>query len=290
MINNQTNISSAICFALLASISMTLVGFFSRFDVSILFLLLVRCFVPLIIMLTLLYYLRITVSLINIKSHFIRSVFFIINQASFFYTVKHSSVLMGTLLFNTAPLFIPILIYLFFKERVKKSIILASIVGLIGVCITLHPSSESFLNVYSIVGIISGFSLACSQIILQKNVRNESNLSCMLWFYVFSTMIAVLISAYAYIFNNYSVFEVDYHSKGLWVVIIGISLSTLSYQFFTGKSYQKWNVKNLAPIMYTSIFFAGILDIIFWNKFPTLIEIFGMLIIIISCIFVIRNR
>lgn len=124
-----------------------------------------------------------------------------INQASFFYACKHGSLLLGVLLFNTAPLFIPILIRFFFGEKTDASTALSIAAGMVGIIIILRPSFHSIQNSVGFIGLLSGLASACSQVILQKNLKNESNISCMFWFYLISTIFSLIVVC-AFILTN----------------------------------------------------------------------------------------
>lgn len=287
----KSDISKAILCSLTASMSMAFMGFFSKSDINIIYLLLVRFFFPLLIISIVIFLIikeRVTAE--NFKTHLLRCCFVFLNQAAFFYTCKHGSLLLAILLFNTAPLFVPILTYLFFNERSNKTTVISIFVGALGVLVILRPSIYSIFNTTALFGLVSGFSLACSQLILQRNVRKESNLSCMFWFYLILTVFSIIIGSIVSIADPAKHFlAVGYNWKTIGI-IIGITLSTLSFQFFTGKSYKLWSLAKLAPIMYSSLIFSAILDFIFWHEIPNLLNILGIIIVVSACINVIRNR
>ncbi|MES0864884.1 EamA family transporter [Ruegeria sp. SCPT10] len=232
------NKRAAVTCSLAASLSMALVGAFSKSDYDIMFLLLIRCLVPLAVVAIAVFCLfREEIGCSNVLSHLIRGLLFLMNQAAFFYTVKHSNVLFGTLMFNMAPLYVPILAFLFYNERTAQKILIAVVIGFFGAIIAIRPQVETLFAPATITGVSSGILLAASQLILQKNVRNEANLSCMFWFYLFSTVLALAVCAIAYFANGYNVLDVSFANSMTWLVVVGISVSSLCFQYFTGKFF-----------------------------------------------------
>ena len=197
---------------------------------------------------------------------------------------------MANLLFNTAPLFIPVIGCLIFNEKVNTRIILSIITGIFGILVIFGNGGNHLLSFTGLVGLLSGLSLAFSQIILHRNIKRESNLSCMFWLYLFSSLFSAIIYVLdAVETTNTSLSIINFSDKQL-LAIVGITISTLFYQFFTGLSYKLSSVVKLAPFIYTSVLFSGLLDFIFWDKVPGMQEIIGMIILAISCIFTIKEQ
>ncbi len=92
----------------------------------------------------------------HIGYHFGRAAFGV--SASFLYmlSMEHISMVNATLLFNTTPIFIPLLSILFLGAVVTKRTWLAIGIGFIGIILIIRPSEQIFTQPGNHIGLASG--------------------------------------------------------------------------------------------------------------------------------------
>jgi len=65
-----------------------------------------------------------------------------------------------------------------------------------------------------------------------------------------------------------------------WLLILGISLSSLFYQVLSTYSYLKAPVRLMSPYVFMQTVFGGILDWIKWNNIPGISTFIGAILLI----------
>lgn len=94
------------------------------------------------------------------SSIFIRVVFSLFAQLFFFISLSNGSLLITILLFNTSPLFIPVIRFLFYKQSVGYFNFACIIISFLGIYLILGVG-EGNVNTYSLCALFCG-SFKCS--------------------------------------------------------------------------------------------------------------------------------
>lgn len=98
--------------------------------------------------------------------HFFRG--FIGALATIFYilAMKTIALMNATLLFNSTPLFIPIIALLFLRAKISLKVWISIVIGFVGVVLILHPRGDLF-QWGDLYGLLSGIALAIAFIFIQ---------------------------------------------------------------------------------------------------------------------------
>ena len=104
--------------------------------------------------------------------------------ASFCYTISilYIPIVNGTLLFNTAPLFIPLLMTVFLKKKVEKSTWFAVLIGFVGIIIIIKPTEAIFTQTGNLVGLFSGFCLAIAYLLMKSLSGTDPNIRIIFYY------------------------------------------------------------------------------------------------------------
>jgi drug/metabolite transporter (DMT)-like permease len=279
-------VEKGIFFITLSCFSSALFGLFikiSASEVAIPFLIVMRFLVPLAICVPI-FYVADTFKKLGKTKHFlahsIRALFIVLSQYCYFYYLTKSSLLNATMLFNTAPIYIPIVSKYIFKDASVKLLSKSIIISLLGVLLLIRPD-ESLLASASWVGVLSGVFLAISQSIYGENVQDDTldeNL-----FYMFSisgvlTTLVLLIFFAEKVPLGIQTLIAQTPIEWLFIFLIGIC--TILNQFFRGVAYLAVKPYLLAPLMNLTVFFAFFFDILIFKKAPDYLSIVGSLLII----------
>lgn len=198
--------------------------------------------------------------------------------ASFVYTISihYIPIVNSTLLFNTAPIFIPILSVIFLKATISRAVWLAVILGFLGILIIIQPTLEIFTQVGNLLGLLSGIFLAIAY--LQMKLLTNSDPSIRIIFYYLG--IGTLIQAPLLFF-----FEEP--SSYLFAVLSGLALVTA--QITLVNAYRFAKASEIGIYQYASVIFVGILDWIIWKSVPPVIDILGVVLVTLAGGLIIYN-
>ena len=198
----------------------------------------------------------------------------------FYYIVKKISLVNSTLLLNTYPLFLPFIALVWFRKKIPLRRVFLLIVGFIGVIFVLQPSLN-FFNTYGLFGLIAGFLIAISIASIRKLAPTE-HAGVMMFYQTLILLIGSLIPA---IF-----FWESITSPIMWLYLLLVGVFAFVYQYFIIKAYTYAPVSKVSVAGYCMVIMGGIFDVIIWNRIPSIWDIIGMALVIISGLFIILDK
>ncbi len=273
-----------IYYMLISSLLLSLFSLFGKFatkDTSFFLLTFLRFSIPFLLMLP---YLLWTCSFhelfatSSIKLQLLRSLCVLVYQYSIFYYLMHSSLLNATVLQNTYPLFLPILERVFFKRPFHKREIVSICVCFAGVLCILQPDRGIFESL-SVVAILAPLGQAGSQLLFGNQARKENPKSTLFYLYFLSsvaTAIVYLFSSEFFMGRN----SLEDYTLFAWVNIVCLGIVSIFNQSFRGMAYQHGKPSALAPFLYCSLIFSGILDWTVFHRLPNWISLAGAALVI----------
>jgi drug/metabolite transporter (DMT)-like permease len=201
--------------------------------------------------------------------------------ASFCYTISmhYIPIVNGTLLFNTAPLFIPLLATLFLKDKIGKSTWLAVLIGFVGVIIIIKPTEAIFTQPGNFIGIFSGIFLAIAYLMMKLLTKTDPGIRIIFYYLGIGTFFQ--IPALFFMETMPGIESLSY------AVLAGVML--LAAQMFLVTGYQYAQASQIGIYQYSSVVFVGIIDWLIWGTIPTWREVIGALLVAFAGIIVIRS-
>ena len=195
--------------------------------------------------------------------HVLRALAIVASQYALFYYFTEGSLTNGVLLINTAPLFIPIVSYVYLRYKASRVVWVSLIVSFVGVICVLKPSSSVF-DYFSIFGFIAGFFVAVSQVLYGVNRERDTLPQNIFLFFLYTSILSLIAFLLTLIYSPFKeVVGSSFLSQGLfWPVlsIICIGFGSVINQYVRGKSYQYAKPASVAPFIYLSVVFAAVLD------------------------------
>ncbi|MRI33531.1 EamA family transporter [Endozoicomonas sp. OPT23] len=177
----------------------------------------------------------------------------------------------AALLRNTGPLFVPLVVWLWLKKKVRKRVVMPMVLGFAGVMLILKPDMEGF-KVWHLVGLASGLLLACSMVGTRTLATTEP--SSRINFYYFS--ISFLCSVPVALAN----WQPVPLSALPYLLYIGASI-WLTMWFYT-RAYGYARASVIAPVNYSGVVFAGLIGWLLWSHIPDATALAGMSMIILA--------
>ncbi|MBK2028838.1 DMT family transporter [Francisella noatunensis] len=213
------------------------------------------------------------------SSIFIRVVFSLFAQLFFFISLSNGSLLITILLFNTSPLFIPVIRFLFYKQSVGYFNFACIIISFLGIYLILGVG-EGNVNTYSLCALFAGVLNAASQVVLYNASKKEDVFIINLWIYTFIGMLLLPFNISAISSLN----EVSMKPVVIWVSV-AIIIFGISSQIFRVKAFKYTKDPSLiAPAMYFSVIVAALLDVVFYDSSIGYMEMIGILMVCVSSI------
>jgi len=185
----------------------------------------------------------------RIGSYAGRIFFGLVSSFLFKIAITKISLLNATLLFNTTPLFVPILAIFLLKTKVPFALWLSLILGFIGVVFIIKPQELLLRDPGNLIGLSAGLIQALAFIFVKKLTATEpvSRIN----FYFFTISALMLLPYILYSWEN--------PPPLVWFWALCAGFMTFSAQFFIVKGYQYADASHVGPFQFASVLFSGII-------------------------------
>lgn len=162
----------------------------------------------------------------------------------------------ANILFFAASLMVPAMAFFFLKEKVGIYRWSAIVIGMCGVMIVAHPSGDMpLLGV--IIALGAAVTHALAQILI-RSLKTESPFTITFYFFVGGMILPGLLMPW--MANPLSAFSV--------MVLLGVGLTGGLGQYFLTTGFQAGPASILAPLAYTGLIWATLLDVMIWDFVP----------------------
>lgn len=175
----------------------------------------------------------------------------------FFYAIGHIPLSSAMVFTYSSPVFIPLVAWLFLKERITGRMMAATLLGLIGVLMVCRPDTGLF-NWIAVVGITSSFLAAMAFVTVRALTDTEPVTRIVLYFALISTFISAIPMLWAW--RPLSAQEYGY--------VIGAGLLATLSQLAMSKAYSYAPAGRIGPATYLAIVIAGFYAWALWGEVP----------------------
>ena len=215
----------------------------------------------------------------NIKSQVLRGILLLTSSLLFFYAISVISLAKALTLAFICPLIVTALSPYFLKERVGRRRWTAVIVGFIGVLLVIRPGIVEF-NWASLASLGTGLCYAIYLIVTRSLKDTDNGLLTLLLTSIIGT---VVLSIYLpFVWVNPSLNQLLLAANMGFIAALAHGLIIISYNFS--------DASKLAPLGYFEIIPNIIIGFIWFSDFPDKYTILGLLVIILSGIYVFRRE
>lgn len=214
------------------------------------------------------------------RYHLIRGVFGVMAFTLFVSSVSEIPLVNANLLFNTTPIFIPVISMIWLKSKINKKIWWGILIGFTGIIIILDPKAGGFLKTGDLNGLGAGFSLAVAYVAMSILTKSESFITIIFYY----SLIAFTLSI-PFAFTNWS-----NPPLLIWIYAILTGLFFISYLYLLQYAYRFVPAVKLSPFNFSVIIFAGILDWIVFDTVPGLSTYTGIIFVSLGGILSISNH
>ena len=198
-----------------------------------------------------------------------RSICSLLSVGCFFYTLRFLPLGNALVLYNTYPLFIPVIAWALHKIRTPHKMWIGIITGFLGVLMILRPDPESF-HPQSVIGLASGVFAAVALIYVRFMTKTASTFQIL-----FYTNFICLLATLALL-----PFAGGWPSFFLWDRFAFLGAAGIVYLYFNTLSLAKAPARLVAPIMYLTIALGLAADYFVWGLLPDGWSFLGIVCII----------
>ena len=233
-----------------------------------------RSFFGLLFVVGMLVKMRISHITLHWRSHLWRSLSGSIAMMLFFYCITTLPLATAITLNYTSSLFLTVLTLVVFKDRFHLPVTVCLGLGFCGVVLLLHPTFEREQFVSGLMGLASGFLGAVALL----NVRQLGQLgepAVRVVFYL--NLVATLISGISMTQG-----EVHHVTINYLPLLIGIGLSATLAQLALTRAYSTGHTQVVSALSFSTIAFASLFGLLFWNETLSLSGWLGIALIIAS--------
>lgn len=199
-------------------------------------------------------------------------------QLLFFMSVRAIPLLDSVLLSNAAPLFIPVVVYVWFRKAVRPLVWVSLLIGLIGIVMIIKPGPQMFHNPASLLALIAGLFSALALVATNKLAETEPPVRILVYNFGLSTLLLIPLAIWAW--------------KPLitkqWLLLLGVGIFYALTQYLIILAYRYASAAELSPFNYTVVIFSGLLGWRFFGNVPDAASVAGTILICAGGILSIR--
>ena len=220
---------------------------------------------------------RRSIATTQLPLHLVRSLVGIVAMYCLFYSWAHLPLAQAALLKQTAPLFIPIVGFIWLKERITGWTVIAILVGFIGIWVVLNPEGHTQVPWVALLAIFGALLGATAKVVVRKLTLTESSILIVFYLSLFNTLFSLIPALLAW------------DTPSLWLLmgmVLMAGFATLA-QLLLSKGYRYAAAGELGSFTYGSVIFAGLLGWLLWDELITFEAMFGMALVVFSGVIVV---
>lgn len=185
----------------------------------------------------------------------------------------------------TSALFIALFSFVLFKEHAGKWVLLAVLIGFLGMLLIYKPNIHLPWQ-YHLAGLISGVTSAIAYLTVGKLTQHYDTRVIVLSFVLTGVLTPMFFVLMKYIFQlpTDELFFIDWRwpQKTEWLIVLLMGTAALFGQYFVTKAYGADKAGVVSAISYANIVFSVFIGMLLGDAFPDFISLLGILCIISS--------
>ena len=199
----------------------------------------------------------------------------------FFYAIEHLTLATAITLNYTSPLFLAIFTPFLLHEKLHNTLIVALVIGFLGVVLLLKPTFTSQQWFAGCLGLLSGIGAALAYVhVKQLGKLNEPDWRTVFYF----TLISTICSGIWIFTSNFTTIAWQDLPN-----LLGLGLSATIAQLAMTRAYRTGNTFVVASLAYVTVVLASLFGVIFWQEQLHANELIAIALIITSGIISVRS-
>ncbi len=190
-------------------------------------------------------------------------------QLLFFVAVKSISLMDATLLSNAAPLFIPLVVFVWFRKTVQPLVWVSLLIGLVGIVLIIKPGAEMLRNPAALIALGAAVFSALALVATNKLSETEPPMRILIYNFGISTVLLIPVCLFFW----------KAPTQQEWLLLLGVGGFYALTQYLIILAYRCASAAQISPFNYTVVIFSGLLGWMFFGNVPDLISLVGTLLI-----------
>ncbi|MDQ3194835.1 MAG: DMT family transporter [Burkholderiales bacterium] len=239
-----------------------------------------RSFISLILMVGLMRARGLPAATPHRKMHVLRGLSGFFSLMLYFYAISLLPLASAVTLNYTSPLFLALFTIVIMRERPQWPLIVAVIVGFVGVGLLLRPAIDRELLTGGLVGLASGFLAGIAYL----NVRQLGELGEPEWRIVFYFTLISTVGAGIWMLVH------EFHAvdQGDLLLLLGLGSSATIAQLAMTRAYRTGNTLVVGALAYSTVLFATVFGIVLWQEMLPPLGLAGAILIVLSGIVAVK--
>ena len=200
--------------------------------------------------------------------HCVRGISGMLSQYFMFVALNYIPLVDAVLLVNAAPLFIPIITWIWLKHRIGVRLWLSLVIGFVGIVLIIQPGRD-VVSWATPLALVAGILSAIALVTVGRLNTTEPSLRILFYYFLISTILTAPL-----LITKWSPPEPE-----AWVYLIGIGLTMAIAQLLLILAYEQASPSRVSPFNYSVVVFSGIIGWIVWNEIPNALSIAGTILV-----------
>lgn len=209
----------------------------------------------------------------HLSAHLWRGAVGTAGMATYFTAIAMIPLATAVTLVYTSPLFMAVMLYVWFREPAPRGAALILLMGFVGVVMLLQPTLTREQWPGAMIALFSGFIAAAAML----NVRRLGQLGEPEWLtvYVFCAFASVVGLLWA-------LFSSGFHTLNLYRMALALGMGGFGMvgQLCMTIAYKRGKTLLAANLSYTTVVFASLMGVVVWHESLSLLAWAGMAVII----------
>lgn len=218
----------------------------------------------------------------------VRAVCVVISQGCFVLAAMRGDLLHAVLLYNTGPLFIPLIARVWLGERLRPAALCGLAIGFAGVLVVLQPALRG-LESTALISLFGGFAMAASQVLFYRSAQHQPPFRNQFKLYMQASLVGLPLAALG--LGHLPSQPLTTESTTVLVLaLLGMSLCSLGSQSLRDLAYRGMdNASTLAPLMYVAVPVSAALDWLLFAHPARPSTLAGATLIVIGAVAALRS-
>jgi len=209
----------------------------------------------------------------KLKLQLVWSIFGLGSQFLLFVALTTIPLLDASLLANASPLFIPLVVWVWQKERPDAWLAFTLLLGFVGIVLILQPGGASgIISLGTPIAIAAGVCSAIGLTAAGLLQKTELVPRTLFWYFLLSPLLVSPIS--------FATWTMPTPRAWLYLLLIGVCMAAA--QLLTVLAYTQASPSRLAPFNYSVVVFSALIGWVVWNEVPNLLTLAGAVLVAVG--------
>jgi len=207
--------------------------------------------------------------------HFIRGFSSFLSSLVFFYSLKYLDLTSATVLLNTLPIFVPIVLFFWHKTPIYHNLWWAIGVAFVGILFIVQPGTAIF-EWASLLALLGGIIGAIALVSLRSGHYTEPSYRILFYLFLICTVAGGLLSLFSF---KESWLDLTITNLELYLLM---GLCGFLYQVVLTTAIKFAPLRLTSPFLYLSMIFTFIFDKVIWKTPFSTLSLVGFFLVVVG--------